>query len=89
MWEVAEGALTDENTEICWLCFGNPTLPTGRFRECFGRLKHRRNTLQVDSRTVEGTNKAQLKQSIDDYGEDSDFVRVRVRGELPVPAAAS
>jgi len=25
IWEVAEGALTDKNTEIIWLCFGNPT----------------------------------------------------------------
>jgi hypothetical protein len=83
VWEVAEGALTDEGTEIIWLCFGNPTLPSGRFRECFGRLKHRWNTLQVDSRNVEGTNKAQLEQWIQDYGEDSDFVRVRVRGEFP------
>jgi len=32
VWEVAEGALTDENTEILWLVFGNPTRNTGRFR---------------------------------------------------------
>ena len=25
IWEVAEGALTDEDTEIVWLAFGNPT----------------------------------------------------------------
>ena len=25
VWEVAEGALTDQNTEIIWLAFGNPT----------------------------------------------------------------
>ena len=39
--------------------------------------------MQVDSRTVEGTNKAQPEQWVEDYGEDSDFVRVRVRGEFP------
>jgi hypothetical protein len=32
---------------------------------------------------VEGTNKAQLEQWVRDYGEDSDFVRVRVRGVFP------
>jgi hypothetical protein len=32
---------------------------------------------------VEGTNKAQIEKWIADYGEDSDFVRVRVRGEFP------
>jgi hypothetical protein len=83
IWEVTEGALTDENTEIIWPAFGNPTKNTGRFRECFGRFKHRWNTRQVDSRTVEGTNKAQLDQWVQDYGEDSDFVKVRVRGEFP------
>lgn len=83
VWEVAEGALTDEDTEIIHLAFGNPTQNTGRFRECFGRFKHRWKTFQVDSRSVEGTNKAQIEKWIEDYGEDSDFVRVRVRGEFP------
>lgn len=83
VWEVAEGALTDENTEIIWLAFGNPTQNTGRFRECFGKFKHRWHTFQIDSRTVEGTNKEQIAKWIADYGEDSDFVRVRVRGEFP------
>lgn len=83
VWEVSEGALTDEETEIIWLAFGNPTQNTGRFRECFGKLKHRWKTFQIDSRNVEGTNKEQIAKWIEDYGEDSDFVRVRVRGEFP------
>jgi hypothetical protein len=83
VWQVAEGALTDENTEIIWLAFGNPTQNTGRFRECFGSLAHRWKTFQIDSRTVDGTNKEQIAKWIADYGEDSDFVRVRVRGEFP------
>jgi len=83
IWETAEGALTDENTEILWLAFGNPIRNTGRFRECFGRFKHRWQTFQIDSRNVEGTNKEQIAQWVNDWGEDSDFVRVRVRGEFP------
>ena len=83
VWDVSEGALTDEETIIVWLAFGNPTKNTGRFRECFGKLKHRWKTYQIDSRTVEGTNKEQIAKWIEDYGEDSDFVRVRVRGEFP------
>jgi hypothetical protein len=83
VWDVSEGALTDEETIIIWLAFGNPTKNTGRFRECFGKLKHRWKTYQIDSRTVEGTNKEQIAKWIEDYGEDSDFVRVRVRGEFP------
>ncbi|WP_095110430.1 terminase [Pseudomonas sp. Irchel 3E20] len=83
VWEVAEGALTDENTEIIWAAFGNPTKTTGRFRECFTRYKHRWSHRQVDSRTVEGTNKTQIAKWQADYGEDSDFFRIRVRGMFP------
>lgn len=83
IWEVSEGALTDADTEILWLAFGNPTRNTGRFRECFGKRRHRWEHRQIDSRTVEGTNKAQLDKWVVDYGEDSDFVRIRVHGIFP------
>jgi hypothetical protein len=83
IWEVSEGALTDEDTEIVWLAFGNPTRNTGRFRECFGQFRHRWDCGHIDSRQVEGTNKQQLDQWVRDYGEDSDFVRIRVKGIFP------
>lgn len=87
IFEVVEGALTDENTEIIWIVFGNPTRNTGRFRECFRRYKHRWKTRQIDSRTVEGTNKQQIDKWVQDYGEDSDFVKIRVRGLFPSMSA--
>jgi hypothetical protein len=84
VWEVAEGAFTDKNTEKLWLAFGNPTRPSGRFMECIqGKYKHRWKHFQIDSRNVEGISKDQINNWIEDYGEDSDFVRVRVRGEFP------
>lgn len=83
IYEVTEGALTDSDTEILWLVYGNPTRNTGRFRECFGKFQHRWTTRHVDSREVKVTNKIQIQNWIDDYGEDSDFVRVRVRGLFP------
>lgn len=83
IWEVTEGALTDENTEIMWLVFGNPTRSDGRFRACFGANKHRWRRKTIDCRYVEGTNKGQIEKWIADHGVDSDFVRVRVRGEFP------
>lgn len=83
IWEVTEGALTDEDTQILWVAFGNPTRNTGRFKECFGRFKHRWDTRQIDSRAVKITNKELIQQWIDDYGVDSDFVKVRVRGVFP------
>lgn len=83
VWEVAEGALTDEATEIIWVAFGNPTRNTGRFRECFRRFRHQWITRQIDSRTVEGTNKAYLDELVKTHGEESDLVKVRVRGQFP------
>ncbi len=85
IWEVTEGALTDRNTQIIWATFGNPTRNKGRFRECFpgGKFSHRWRSAAIDSRTVKITNKSQIQRWIDDYGEDSDFVRIRVRGVFP------
>jgi hypothetical protein len=85
IWEVTEGATTDKNTEIMWFVFGNPTRNTGRFRECFGdgKFAHRWINKKVDSREVKRTNKEQLNRWINDYGEDSDFCRVRIFGEFP------
>jgi hypothetical protein len=85
IWEVAEGALTDAGTQIIWLAFGNPTRNTGRFKECFagGRFAKWWDSTQLDSRTVAITNKTQIDRWVEAYGEDSDFVRIRVRGVFP------
>lgn len=85
IWETAEGALTDIDTQILWLVFGNPTVNTGRFRECFEGGSHHEHwhTRQIDSRTVKITNKSRFEKWIKTYGADSDFVRVRVLGQFP------
>lgn len=89
IWEVSEGALTDSDTEIIWCCFGNPTRNIGRFRECFrgGKFAHRWWHKQIDSRTVKITNKAQIQKIIEDYGEDHDVTRVRVKGTFPTASS--
>ena len=84
IWEVAEGAMTTPGA--IWVAFGNPTRNTGRFRECWGRFRHRWITRKIDSRTAKMANAKQIQKWIDDYGEDHDFVRVRVRGEFPSQA---
>jgi hypothetical protein len=85
IWETVEGALTDSGTELFWVAFGNPTRNDGRFKECFagGRFAHRWDNRQIDSRSVSFTNKIQIATWVADYGDDSDFVRVRVRGVFP------
>lgn len=87
VWEVAEGALTDENTVIIWIVYGNPTRNSGRFRECFRKFRHRWKTFQIDSRTVPGTNKKKIAEWATDHGEDSDFFKIRVRGQFPSQSA--
>jgi hypothetical protein len=85
IWETAEGALTDADTQIIWLVFGNPTRNSGRFRECFHGGTHSSfwHSTQIDSRTVGITNKSRFDQWITAYGADSDFVRIRVLGQFP------
>lgn len=79
--EVAEGGLTDG--EPMFFKFGNPTRNTGHFRESFNRLSHRWSIRQIDSRTAKMTNKKLIETWGKDWGEDSDFFRVRVRGMFP------
>ena len=81
IFEVQEGGLTDG--EPFQFLFGNPTKNTGFFYESHHRLRHRFKTYQIDSRTAKMTNKATLQSWIDDYGIDSDFVKVRVLGQFP------
>jgi hypothetical protein len=81
IWEVAEGAMT--TTQCLWIVFGNPTRNTGRFRECFKRFRHRWITRSINSMDAKMTNKEVLQRWIEDYGWDSDFVKVRVRGIFP------
>ena len=91
IFETTEGALTDKNTQIIWVCFGNPTKNSGRFRECFkgGKFAHRWDSAAIDSREVSITNVAQIDKWIADYGDDHDFVRVRVKGQFPRVDATS
>lgn len=81
IWEVAEGGLTDG--EPMMFVFGNPTRNTGRFKECFGRRRQYWTTRHIDSRDVFITNKTQIEEWKEEYGEDSDFFRVRVKGQFP------
>lgn len=81
IFEVTEGAMTTEGA--IWFCFGNPTKNTGPFRECFGRFSHRWKNKHIDSRTAKMTDKKLIQEWIDDYGIDSDFVKVRVLGQFP------
>lgn len=82
IYEVSEGGLTDG--EPFHFLFGNATRSQGSFHKaCFGSMRHRWSPVIVDSRTSRFTNKEQIAEWIEDYGIDSDFVRVRVLGLPP------
>lgn len=79
--EVMQGGLTDGEPFL--FAFGNPTRNTGWFHGAFHAQRHRWTTWQIDSRDVAITNKDQIQQWVEDFGVDSDFVKVRVRGVFP------
>lgn len=81
IWEVAEGGLSDGEPML--FAFGNPTRNTGAFFEAFHGQRHRWATRQIDSRSVAITNKKLIEGWVSDFGADSDFVKVRVRGIFP------
>jgi hypothetical protein len=82
IWETAKGGLTDG--EPMMFAWGQPVRNTGMFyRVCFGNEEGRWNHRRVDSRSSRFTNKPLIEEWITDYGEDSDFVRVRVFGLPP------
>lgn len=85
IWEFADPVVTDSNTEIIWCAFGNPTRNIGRFKDCFaeGRFASFWQSQQIDSRTVAITNKAEINKWISAWGEDSDFIRIKVKGMFP------
>lgn len=82
IYEVREGGLTDG--EPMTFDFGNPTRNSGRFyQNMAGRFRDNYIRRFIDSRDVEQTNKELFDQWAKDYGEDSDFFKVRVRGMFP------
>jgi hypothetical protein len=83
IWDTTDGIFTDANTEVLFAAFGNPTRGQGRFFDCFNKFRHRWFQSQIDSRTVPISDKKLIKEYIEDYGEDSDYVRMNVRGLFP------
>lgn len=81
IWETSEGAMSDEGA--MWLAFGNPVRSSGRFYECFHKFKESWRCYHVDARTARMPNKAQIEEWARDYGEQSDFFKVRVLGQFP------
>ena len=86
IWQVAYGGLTDGEPMI--FAWGQPERREGEFYNvCFGKQRSRWVHHAVDSRDSRFTNQELIQEWIHDYGLDSDYVRVRVRGLPPLAAA--
>ena len=84
IWNVSEGFFTDLAFLRLWMVISNPRRTSGRFHEaCFGKDKGYWDGKAIDSRTVEGIDKAVYQRIADKYGEDHDVTRVEVRGLPP------
>lgn len=82
IFEVADGGLSDGEPMI--FVFGNPTRITGKFfRINFGGEINRWNHGSIDSRQSRFTNLVKIEKDKEEWGEDSDRFRVRVRGLPP------
>ena len=83
IWSVAAGFFTEPIVDRYWLAFSNPRRNTGYFYECFHAKRDFWTTRQIDSRSVEDTDKGVYEQIIAEHGEDSRQARVEVYGEFP------
>jgi hypothetical protein len=79
IWTVSEGFFTEPVFHRYWFTFSNPRRNTGAFFECFHSQREFWRRRNIDSRSVEGTDKNLLNQIVQKYGDDSDEARVEVR----------
>jgi hypothetical protein len=79
--EAILGTLSGENNKLL-LC-GNPTRTSGTFFDAFNADRSLYQCHTVSSADSPRTNKQNIESLIRKYGEDSNVVRVRVKGEFP------
>ena len=81
IFEVAQGALSTEGARI--ILFGNPTKTEGYFYRCFNLLRDSYKTYTVSCYDSTRVNQQYIDDCIKEYGQDSNFFKVRVLGEFP------
>ena len=91
IWDAASGSMSTSGAR--WLVQGNPTRNTGKFYDCFGKNKALPNesdekgywhthTVSCFDSTRPGMAQY-IEEQKREYGEDSDFYRIRVLGIPP------
>lgn len=85
IWDVTEGFFTEKTAYRQWIAFSQGRRNSGAFYDRFHKAEYRQfwKTRQIDARTVEGSDQSVFNQMVAVHGEDSDVVRVEVRGLFP------
>jgi hypothetical protein len=83
IWERTDGVTREAETQVIWVVASNPTKNFGRFYECFNKFAKSWLKFTISALDVRFTNKAELQQSIAEWGINDDYTKVRILGEFP------
>lgn len=81
IFETARGAMSTKGAKT--IMTGNPTQLAGYFYDAFHKNRQYWAGMKVSCYESSRTNLKEIDQWKDEYGEDSDFFRVRALGEFP------
>jgi hypothetical protein len=81
IFETARGAMSTIGAKT--IMTGNPTRRSGYFFDAFHKNRNHWATMKVSCLESSRTNVAEIEQWKEEYGEDSNFFRVRALGEFP------
>src|SRR6185436_3094976 len=83
IFTVSEGFFTEPVLDRYWIVFSNARRNSGGFFDCFHEHKKYWHLRHIDSRTVEGTDTALFTRLIEQYGIESDTVKIEILGQFP------
>lgn len=81
IFETARGAMSTKGAKT--IMTGNPTKRSGYFFDAFHKNRAHWATMKVSCMESSRTNLREIEQWKEEYGEDSNFFRVRALGEFP------
>ena len=84
IYDVTAGFFTDLSPLRIWILISNGRKNTGEFYEAFHKNKEYWGNTNIDSRTVEGLDTNSYHRLVKIHKEESDFIRVEVRGLFPL-----
>ena len=73
IYSVSEGFFTEPTSDRYWFCFSNPRRNTGPFYDCFHANRAFWKNKQIDSRTVEDTDKELFQRISTKIQEDKIY----------------